>query len=464
MDEGAKPKKRWISRAVRFLRRLLVLLIVLAFVPLAITFFVLWIPEQDGQRRFRLRLQMRELEGLPKDYASAMAIYESQTSESGSKEWIQVLHTLDSCNMEATPGYEDWVKVSIKDQPLEHQPWPNEARIRQYANHFRGLRDETRKVAANDIPVRLPYPVPTDPKTSWGSVMRGLIWQMVLESELALIDKDSRTATDAMLTVFGCLRAIENDPISSEIYNGLEHMPLVPLKYALEHDLLDRTDLQRLLLRIQSRLPWRQLWKTRLQTENAFRMEYFLVPTRPLLRKKSMSETMFYPLLKSRDMHFWLDYVARTESLQSDHPLHLLTDFRKLEKEFVELQSAGYWKGSDKLISKSLISGFDQHLEYIIQREMQFLLAEAAIASRMYEDDHQSFPARLDELANYGIANTLNQTAFSELVGFGQSEEGIVFWTFNPSKTDSLPKELPTYDPGWEYMIWKLEAQLPATR
>ncbi len=400
---------------------------------------VLWIPEQEGQRRFRLRLQMRELEGYPRTtllpWRNTKARPLNRVPKSGYKSFILSTVAIWKLRLDLKTGW----KLASKINPWNISPGQMKLGFVSMPIVSKGCVIKP-KAAANDIPVRLPYPVPTDPKTSWGLVMRGLIWQMLLESELALIDKDSRTATDAMLTVFGCLRAIENDPISSNVYSGLEHMPLVPLKYALEHDLLDRTDLQRLLLRIQSRLPWRQLWKTRLQTENAFRMEYFFAPTRPLLRKKSMSETMFYPLLKSRDMHFWLDYVARTESLQSDHPLHLLTDFRKLEKEFVDLQSAGYWKGSDKLISKSLILGFDRELERIIMREMQFLLAEAAIASRMYEDDHQSFPARLDELANYGIANTLNQTAFSELVGFGRTEKGSSFGHSTRARPIRFPK------------------------
>ncbi len=220
-------------------------------------------------------------------------------------------------------------------------------------------------------------------------------------------------------------------------------MQLFSLKTALERDLLDKSDLQRIAQRLPRRTPFSKLADDSIQNNAivVFRGieegPFFL----GFLLSDQQTKGLFYPLLRSRDANFFLDQIAKFEQLPTNDFWTWLQSVRQIVRDSTASSKVGYWQGTDKLVSQLMIPSIEQEASTITAREMLYQIAEYSIAVRLFEDDHGHLPLALEDLSPYLSGKPVPKSSLDQTLGFRSTPESVLMWTFDPTNSfiDKLP-------------------------
>ncbi len=437
---GKKPRRSlW-----RTLVRISLAFALLVLVPFLVFVLVLWIQERQGQQFLKQRLAERTANQKPIDEASLQARYRSQCSGTMASEWTTILQEIVALDLDKNRVMQEWMGARDMGLPTSQRPWKNEADMRKLAASLQPLIDRIRQTAAEDRQVEMPKFIPGHHQQMSLQRSRDIARLLALHCDLATIDRNSKEITESVLAGLGTARAFEGYPFPaiSTVSTAIEGMQLFSLKTALERDLLEKSDLQRIAQRLLRRTPFSQLADNSIQNnaivvlrgieEGPFFLGFLLSDQR---------KGLFYPLLRSRDANFFLDQITRFEQLPMDDSWTWLQSVRRIVRDSTASSKLGYWQGIDKLVSQLTIPSIGEEASTITAREMRYQIAEYSIAVRLFEDDHGHLPLALEELSPYLSGKPVPQSSLDQTLGFRSTPESVLMWTFDPTNSfiDKLP-------------------------
>lgn len=452
------------SEAKRFWRRFRIfvlnpLLVLLAFCGVTIG----WMSSRNNSAQIQVNQRRAQIlsQGLPVDNATLAQYHDGLSTTQELDAWLQLITDLQSDEFKlATKDFYPWKAESSAPNPDE--VWPEHLEVMKFLDEQNKLLRTAQNLARADVKRRMPVTmdgINTDLK--WANSVRQVARLFQLQSAEAIYRKDSAETCDAILDLLGCARSVEGQPmiVSQLIAIAIESIAIEELQRAIELNILNAEDAQRLLARLQARTPWHTLWRVGINSERGALLPAFEHPRAYLGNERNPFINMPW---RARDQ---LEFLTITETMLS-LPINNLDDFRnECRKQNSEIENKlrhpSLTASFDNAITGYLLPAYGAYGEAIVQREMRFRLAELAIGVRLYQHKTGKLPVALDDLKEVGVDPTKLKPPGGKPFGFRKLEASVALWGFQSRNTESTPDDPPSLSEGnhqWDRMwSWQLD-------
>lgn len=424
------------------------------FFAIVLVSILIWLVLRDrsAAAQVQARIDQLKAEGLPYDNASLAEYYARETDDRDVERWLAALKLVKSdLFLQSTRDIGPWKEDAWEPVLSTAEPWPDEARTAQFLEKWSELRDEVRQLALRDRKVRLPIvfdSILTD--VSWAQEVRQLSRLFWVEAHVAIRNRQSAATRDAILTLFGCARAVEGEPLllSQLMSTALESVATEQLRYALAADALDPDDLKLVQARLERRPGLDALWKATWYGERGGALPLF-TQQREYLGKIHGSDTGFEFPLRSHDALALLNVFDRALHLPTDDFDELYAESHHLVNQLdEEFRSRNWLEQFDTMFSSLLMPAIASTGEVFIRREMLARLALLGIGVRLYEDEHGTLPDTLDQLSEVGLDLSKLTPMGDKPFGYRKEDGRAVLWGFQVRLEQSTPAEPPQVPDG----------------
>lgn len=414
-----------------------------------------WLAIRDARAHSQLQQEVERLKtaGLPYDDASLAEYYAQLSSPENVDRWQEILAVVDSPEF-ATPAQEfgPW-KESGQRIPFAGEPWPAEAETLLFLDQWADLRSDAEQLALQDRTVRFPIEFDSvDTQLPEINQLREVARLIKLHGQVAIRSKESAATRDAILSIFGCARAMEGQPflVSQVVRASLENTAMDELRCAVQANVLDTEDLERIQARIEKRISLEKVWQISINGERASGLPLFTDPKK--YADYLEEDHVPVPPWRSRDALAFLKEIEEDLAV----PTQDLHDFDVATQEVVK-QSAQ--------LDATLLGWFDTMMTQVVsppvgalatifaENELFARRAILGIGIRLYEDEHGTLPESLSQLSELGIdASKLTQID-GKPFEYRRNEDGAVLWGVitQIESSDAAQEDSPAEPAATEY-------------
>lgn len=424
-----------------------VLLVGLAFAMLG------W-RDSAAAARLEARLASIRAQGLPVDDASLNTYYQSLTSTDQTDAWLAILEELESeafrQSIEGVPIFDG--KLEENELSAEPgQPWPAEARTREFLEQWSGLHDRTMRLSMDGKPTRWDLEFASfSTSLEQTQALRSAGRLLSLRGQLGLYDRDPAAVRRAVDALLGIPRVLEGEPfmVSQLVATALKGMGLELLKDALQQGVLREQDLAALLPKIIDRTKVGGSWQLSLIGERAMAL--------PVVRNPGAHDSGLElgPRLpfRSNDANHYLDLLEDALEIHTEDPIELYTKARELESKMnTELGNMNWFEQLDNIMTSMVTPAIAAVASAYSRSAIQFRITALAMAVRMYELEHGSLPESLDDVQPYGVTAAELMPPGGRPFGYEKRDDGsAVLWGFSLTSReyDSVPDFPPVLEIG----------------
>lgn len=409
--------------------------------------FLIWLMVRDRVANAQLQEQIGALKtaGLPYDNQSLGEYYARQVGEHAGDEghperWVAVLTSVPGFSQAA-----DRIEPGGRLPPAP-EPWPDEAQVREFLHDCSELRNTARQLALQDRQVRLPINLNSHPpEATLLPELRRLARLFCLEAQVAVRNRNSADARDAILAIFGCGRAIEGQPliVSQMVGTAFESMATEQLRHALEANLFETEDLRRLLARIEKRPSLETVWTISMNGERAAMLPAFTGHPEESQQPGRAAPRVAAPL-RSRDALAYVQFIDQAVAVPADDLNEFCAGMLELEESMeAKAYSSNWLTRFDTALTTSAMPMFSATKVVFVQREMLARLATLGIGVRLYEDKHGTLPDKLDQLSDIGLDVSKLTPLGDKPFGYRNEAEQAILWGFSVRHRTSTPDEPP---------------------
>ncbi len=363
-----------------------------------------WLASRNAaaQRLVDEQVQRLDTQGLPYDSDSMSRYYAQRGSTQDLDEWLQVLTMVTSDDFrQSAKNLYPW---NSEAAPPRSGQWEQKSEVDAFLVKWHDLFESAQRLAQADIQRRTPLVFDgLNTNLAWEQKVRELAWLFQLQGAAAIYNRDSAQTRDAILSLLGCARSVEGEPliIGQLIAVAVEGLATELLQQAIEQNVLNADDLKRLKNRLDARTPWHVGWSQGIIGERALILPIFNQPDRFV--GNDIGQVPVALPWRGRDKLAFLEISQRTLDLPTDDLTAFRTANRELEESFSERFRSGAWSSQfDYRLCMHLLPAYGAYGEAMLQREMRARLALLAIGARLYQAEYGKLPDTLDDLKQVG--------------------------------------------------------------
>lgn len=428
------------ERIVKHRRWLWVLLGIAVLPFLFACALLIWLVARDAIAKVRLTKTLDELKATnkPIDNDSLQAYYSQRTSETGAKEWIQVLDYLSS------PEY---VKLSDKlpivgsasDTPIIGQPWSGEVDANAFMEQHRPLYDLMVASLQGTEPVRFPVKFDSlETQTPYTEASRYAVRLMMLECLLAMRRNDAVATSKAIIAIHQANRILAGEPtiVSQLVRLSFKSFALRELRTALLNDMLEPEHLNLMLEICQKGRGIDDRWQYALDGETALALPALFDPS--YLEKLCEGKLPKLPL-RNNDILTYVNIMQAAKSIPTGD-LDIFLQRSKIVQRNIERRFQGStFAWLDTMLSSIVTQPIELLCVEHIRDSLQHRLATLAVAIRLYAHMHGKHPDGLEELVAIGIDCKLFSSVGGMPFGYSKSDDHAVVWGIDPRVENAVP-------------------------
>ena len=441
---------------------------------LLVGFLIIAGRERSSKRKVVQHIEKIVAQRLPVDNQSMLSFTNSLTSKEDTKEWIAVLGELTSEEFgKSVTGVQHFDPAATEemDVPEPGKAWANEKVTRDFLDKWSDLRGRISRLSMKQLE---PGSKPVRFITNFDSIntllphtqnMRSAARMLMLNGQVAVIDRNSARTRMSIEALFGCSRTVAGEPIlvSQLVRVAIEGMGVGLLRSALKHDVLSEKDLIALLPRILEGINVSPQWKIAMQGERGLIL--------PLFENPELIDDVFRWLPgRSTDTLHFLDLMEQVLSVPDGDFDQFRAGLEKIEQEFRLKNDGPLIQKFDSAITSMTTPAVSAAGSAYIREATQQRMAAIAIGIRLYEKRNGKMPASLDDLKSLELGELqLDPAALlppgGKPFGYRVEENQVLLWGFDFNQGSSTPVEPPSVADGAsnaamnELWIWTLEKQ-----
>ncbi len=272
--------------------------------------------------------------------------------------WLNILTEVQSQKFStATKDLYPW---SDNGPPATGEPWQLAGEHRAFILENQRLLQTARRLAQADIKRRMPVTIDgLNTELKWSEGVRGLAHLFQLQAIEAIYRGDSQEAASAILSLLGCARSVEAQPllISQLVSITVESAAIEELQKAVQQNVLSEADLTEILKRLRARTAWQTLWQVGLISERAAILPAFKEPARYL--GEDYQKNMMSVPWRARDELNYLNICEEWLSVPQDDLPNFFQICRRQDQQLTnQLRSSNLTNMFDNLLSRYLTPAY----------------------------------------------------------------------------------------------------------
>lgn len=425
------------------------ILLLVPILLLLMGFLAYFLRESSARRELEEKLAKIQERNLPVDSKSLTDYYGSLTDDEQTGAWIELIGdvTSDAFN-KSTEG------VPIFDGSLDEEetrlvkPWMFADVTREFLDQHDELIQRAERMSLEQLN---PEARPINLNIKFDSFntllpntqnMRQVARLLSLEATMEIHDGDSSGARRAISALYGNSDTIAGEPfiVSQLVSLAIEGIAIDRLKLALELDVLNERDLQRLLKIVLQRTNISQGWQLGLHGERAAALAAFEDPG---------AYGLGAAISPARDSLAYLDLVEKALEVNTDDFDVMINGLELLDLEVQNLSNAGLLSMLESRVTMLLTPAMSNYGHAFVRLPTRNRLIALAIGLRLFEKKNGEFPADLEELKTEfpELDPALLKPRGKKPFGYGLEEDNELviaqLWGFDPSQQKVTPASPP---------------------
>lgn len=399
------------KRSCLFLSILVFLVLPFSFIVLGL---MLWVGrESAGNRLLAARKATITKQGLPIDDASMDQFFKDRTDPTNAAAWQGILATMKTEDFKTSLKGVAILTDVVEERIVPDHEWKEEAASLAFLEKWKTLRTEVVQLSIDAKPVRFPT-IFDSFSTLLNEVqeLRQVAKLLELQGRVGLRARNSTIVRENVDALLGLSQVPTGYPdlVSQLVAIAIDGIAIGLLKDALEYDVLDEADLQKLLPKILSAVKLNGDWKATVAGERGLTLPIFTDPE----KAKAIGITSVPS--RARDALLYLDLTDEVLEIPVENLAELKAKLHDFELKFDETAKAGLLAQFDSIITKQTFPSWRAAGDAFIRRAVLHRIAAIAIGIRLYEDRHASLPDSLEALSEIPLDIKLltptNNTSF----------------------------------------------------
>lgn len=410
--------------------------------------------------------------GIPVDYETQDKWYRDHTDPADAQAWQEVISKVD------TPEFNALVFGFIRKLPdpeslafgiaEEEEPerLDENAKRRKILAETADLRKEIRRLARKRVPVQFPIQFVPITKLSHLSALASSTYLAQLEFKEAVHTRNSPEIVESTLTLMDLATIISGETsLTSQLAMcSWRRKGTTALQEALEKNLIDEADLERLAARLLESPISTNQYRDAMRSDRATALPIFFAPRKYLIDadgKIGENEQA-----AAQDILHYLDFMERIENLgqlpltEADEKFVLI--YSEVENAREKLSKLRSREWTYTLLSLNIHLSIYRNVLYSFTFDRQILnMTLHGIAIRRYQKKFGEFPKDLAALKEVGFdaAEHMPQGQFP--MGYRLEGDGAILWSTPPwfgseTTADPITPDLVTqYIPETQDSYWK---------
>ena len=399
------------KRSCLFLSILVFLVLPFAFIALGL---MLWVGRDSaGNRLLAARKATITKQGLPIDNASMDQFFKDRSDPTNAAAWQGILATLKTEDFKTSLKGVAILTDVVEERIVPDHEWKEEAASLAFLEKWKTLRTEVVQLSIDAKPVRFPT-IFDSFSTLLNEVqeLRQVAKLLEHQGRVGLRARNSTIVRENVDALLGLSQVPTGYPyvVSQLVSIAIDGIAIGLLKDALEYDILDEADLQKLLPKILSAVKLNGDWKATIAGERGLTLPIFTDP------KKAKALGITSVPSRARDALLYLDLTDEVLEIPVENLAELKAKLHDFELKFDKTAKAGLLAQFDSIITKQTFPSWRAVGDAFIRRAVLHQIAAIAIGLRMYEDQHASLPDSLEALSEIPLDIKLltptNNTSF----------------------------------------------------
>ena len=376
--------------------------------------------EASGSRRLQARKSGLTKQGLPVDDSSLNQFYKSRTDPTHTEAWLSVLAIMSSPEFKSSLDGVAILFVSSEEPIVPEKEWKEEKVSLAFLEKWKSLHAEIVQLSIDAKAVR--FPIVFD---SFATMLpqvqesRHVARFLELQGRVGLRSGDSAVVREGIDAMLGLSRVPSGDPImvSQLVSIAIDGIAIGLLKDAIKYDVLNESDLQTLLPKVQLMLDVGEDWKAALAGERAMALPIFTDPT------KARAAGILSIPGRSHDALLYLELIdVITDEVQPWDLQEFKAKLVEFDDRIKEIANAGLLSKFDSILTLQSAPALGAFGDAFLRRALQHRIATIAIGLRLYEDRHATLPSSTDLLSD--IPLDLKRLAPTKSNSFGYRLDG----------------------------------------
>lgn len=411
--------------------------------------------------------------GIPVDCETQDKWYRDHTDPADAQAWQEVISKVDTPEFRAAVF--DFIRKLPDPEALafgiaeeeEPEPLDENAKRRKILAETADLRKEIRRLARKRVPVQFPIQfVPMITELNHLSAFGTAAYLVELESDEAIQAGNSTEIVDSAFTQIDLATAVGGDAslISQLTVSKYRRKGIVAMKVALEKNLIDEADLERLASQLlESPLPTNR-FRDAMRSDRASVLPIFFAPSKYLIGADGKMSKDYQAA--AQDVLHYLDFMERIENLEQlplsevdEQFLLLISELENARDNLSKLRSREW--AFTVLALKDLLPNY-RGIFPIFSLDRQLLnMTLHGIAIRRYQKKFGEFPKDLDSLKEVGFDAAEYMPPGQFPMGYRLEEDGAILWSTPPwfgseTTADPITPDLVTqHIPETQSCYWK---------
>lgn len=334
------------KRSCLFLSILVFLVLPFSFIVLGL---MLWVGrESAGNRLLAARKATITKQGLPIDDASMDQFFKDRTDPTNAAAWQGILATMKTEDFKTSLKGVAILTDVVEERIVPDHEWKEEAASLAFLEKWKTLRTEVVQLSIDAKPVRFPT-IFDSFSTLLNEVqeLRQVAKLLELQGRVGLRARNSTIVRENVNALLGLSQVPTGYPdlVSQLVAIAIDGIAIGLLKDALEYDVLDEADLQKLLPKILSAVKLNGDWKATVAGERGLTLPIFTDPE----KAKAIGITSVPS--RARDALLYLDLTDEVLEIPVENLAELKAKLHDFELKFDETAKAGLLAQFDSILS-----------------------------------------------------------------------------------------------------------------
>ncbi len=355
------------------------------------------IREHQGQKQMIAEMDQLASEGWPIDNESIDALYVSRTSPDHVEEWLVLLAQFD------TPEYKQQVAgVPLLDAKIDDEfafetvrdpDWKYAEVCQRHADQHQELIAEACRLTADPTPVQFPIFFDSiETLLSEVQSLRDVGRLMYIDAHVAIHAGDGTRAARDYEVLYSLADQADAVPgaIPRLVGIALRQLGLEVLQRLVTNDLLSDEQLVTIDRRLQNHCQIGTRWRDTLSEERGLYLPVFLNPAVAMKSNKQLPA-------RGHDAVYYIEIMRKAMEIDADKWPEFYEEVVKLEAALRPDKGFSF-RNLDRLLTHVVAPAYSAVANALIRSVQANRLARMAIAVRLYEHQHQSWPASLEAL------------------------------------------------------------------
>lgn len=439
------------QRRKKFLWRLIFSIFAVPFLLLCLATFLFrvgyTIRENSGRQAMNVELEKLVSEGLPVDDKSIEELYGSRTSNEHVEDWLRLLATIESPDMNDAFAGIPLLDRTVDDELAYRQSYARDWMYAQVCTAFSDKQQELisriRQLAEEPTPTHFPiYWESLETRLPEVQNTRQVARILYVDAHVGLHNRESGRVVKDVVSLYSLTRQVDAVPCCVSRLTGMaiRRMGLEILQRSIEVDLLKDEELHQLDQLLQGYSEIGDRYRAMIGEELGIDLPVYTNPTIAMKSKKPIPA-------RGYDAVYFISLMRRAMQLETEPWSEFYDSTLALEAELAA--ENGFLPKADHMLTHLLLPSLSGLAASCINEAQWHRLARLAIAVRLHAHQSQSLPVTLDALP--GQDQTLHPMG-TEPFGYKTTKDGSILWGFELNKqvrqTPDSPVGSPSMLPG----------------